>query len=101
MLNRWRLSFLSFAGIIPEINVIDVDYTPMLNGANTLGSVVDAITNSILMRPLSSGDRTLVLDWLIDEYGVSADEPLTTGVPEQISALVAAVLLSSAYFQLR
>lgn len=101
MLNRWRLSFLSFAGIIPGIDVIDVDYTPMLNGANTLGSVVDAITDNILMRPLSSTDRTLVLDWLIDEYGVSADDPLTTGVPEQISALVAAVLLSSAYFQLR
>ena len=101
MLNRWRLSFLSFAGIIPEIDVIKVDYTPMLNGANTLGSVLDAITENILMRPLSASDRKLVLDWLIAEQGVGEDVPLTTGVPEQLSALVAAVLLSSAYFQLR
>jgi hypothetical protein len=101
MLNRWRLSFLSFAGFIPEIDVIQVDYTPMLNGANTLASVVDAITDQVLMRPLSETDRRIVLDWLIDEQGVSENIPLTTGVPEQVSALVAAVLLSSAYFQLR
>jgi uncharacterized protein (DUF1800 family) len=101
MLNRWRLSFLSLAGFIPEINVIQVDYTPMLRGANTLGGVVDAITESVLMRPLSATDRDILMRWLIDEYAVSESDPLTTGVPEQVSALVAAVLLSSAYFQLR
>ncbi len=101
MLNRWRLSFLSFAGIIPEIGVIDVDYTAMLNGANTLAGVVDAITDGVLMRPLSTDDRQLILDWLIQEQGVDADTRLSTGVPEQVSALAAAVLLSSAYFQLR
>lgn len=101
LLNRWRLSFFSFAGIIPGIDFIQVDYTPMLNGANTLGSVVDAITNGVLMRPLSSTDRQLVLEWLTEEYGVTENDTLTTGIPEQIAALVAAVLLSSAYFQLR
>jgi hypothetical protein len=101
MLNRWRLSFLSFAGYIPEINVIQIDYALMLNGVNTLTGVVDAITNQVLMRPLSDTDRSIVLSWLMDEYGVNDDSPLTTGVPEQVSALVAAVLLSSAYFQLR
>ena len=90
-----------FAGIIPAIDVIDVDYTPMLNGANTLAGVVDALTENILMRPLSGADRGLLIDWLIEQQGVSADTPLSTGVPEQVSALVAAVLLSSAYFQLR
>ena len=101
MLNRWRLSFLSLAGFIPEINVIQVDYTPMLMGANTLSGVVDAISASVLMRPLSATDRGILVQWLIDEYAVSENDPLTTGVPEQVSALVAAVLLSSAYFQLR
>ncbi len=101
MLNRWRLSFLSFADYIPAIDVIDVDYTLMLNGANTLAGVVDAITDNILMRPLSETDRRLVLDWLMNEYGVNEDDTLTTGIPEQTSALVAAALLSSAYFQLR
>ncbi len=101
MLNRWRLSFISFAGYIPEIDVIDVDYTPMLNGANTPASVVDAITDNILMRPLSDSDRRLVLDWVIDEVGVAENEALAAGAPEELSALVAAVLISSAYFQLR
>jgi hypothetical protein len=101
LLNRWRLSFLSFAGIIPEIKVIDVDYGPMLNGADTLATVVDAITEAVLMRPLSSDDHGIILDWLKGEYGVPDDEVLAPGVPEQVSALVAAVLVSSVYFHLR
>ncbi len=101
LLNRWRLSFFSFAGILPEINVMQIDYAAMLNGASTLASLVDALTDSILMRPLSDTDRKFVLDWLTAEYGVSDDTPLPVGVPEQVSALVAAALISSAYFQLR
>ena len=89
------------AGVIPEIDVFQIDYAPMLNGANTLGSVLDAMTAQVLMRPLSATDRTIILDWLIAEQGVGENVPLTTGVPEQAAALVAAVLLSSAYFQLR
>jgi uncharacterized protein (DUF1800 family) len=101
MLNRWRLSFLSFAGIIPGIDVIQVDYTAMLNGANTLATVVDAITDAVLMRPLSSDDRAIILDWLMSEYGIPESEALQPTVPEQVSALVAAVLVSSVYFHLR
>ena len=101
MLNRWRLSFLSFAGIIPGVDVIQVDYTAMLNGANTLATVVDAITDAVLMRPLSRDDRAIILDWLMSEYGLPESEALQPTVPEQVSALVAAVLVSSVYFHLR
>lgn len=101
LLNRWRLSFLSFAGIIPDLNVIQIDYSLMLNGANTLDTVVDAITAAVLMRPLASDDRSTVLDWLTAELGISADTALPMGVPEQAAALLAAVLISSPYFQLR
>jgi hypothetical protein len=101
LLNRWRLSFLSFAGIIPGVNVIQVDYTAMLNGADTLATVVDAITDAVLMRPLSSDDRGIIIDWLKDEYEITETETLPVTVPEQISALVAAVLISSVYFHLR
>ena len=101
LLNRWRLSFLSFAGIIPGVNIIQVDYTAMLNGADTLATVVDAITDAVLMRPLSSDDRGTVIDWLKGEYGITETETLLVTVPEQVSALVAAVLISSVYFHLR
>jgi hypothetical protein len=101
LLNRWRLSFLSFAGIIPGVNVIQVDYTTMLNGADTLATVVDAIVDAVLMRPLSSDDRGIIIDWLKGEYGITETETLPVTVPEQISALVAAVLISSVYFHLR
>ena len=101
LLNRWRLSFLSFAGVIPEINVFQIDYTNLLNGADTLASVVDALTESVLMRPLSTKDRSFMLEWLVDEFGVAEDAGMPAGIPEQLAPLVAAVLLSSAYFQLR
>ena len=101
LLNRWRLSFLSFAGIIPGVDVIDVDYTTMLNGANTLETVVDTISEAVLMRPLSSDDRSTIVEWLKGELGVTEQELLPATVPEQASALVAAVLVSSVYFHLR
>jgi uncharacterized protein (DUF1800 family) len=101
LLNRWRLSFLSLANLIPEIDVIQLDYVSMLNGADTLATVTDAMTDSILMRPLSSADRAHVLAWLSDEYALAETETLPSGTPQQIAPLIAAVLVSSAYFQLR
>ena len=101
LLNRWRLSFLSFASILPEINVFQIDYPGMLNGANTLASTLDALTNSILMRPLSELDRQQMLDWLTGEYGLPENASLPVGTAEQIAPLISAVLISSAYFQLR
>jgi len=101
LLNRWRLSFLSFATVIPPISVFQIDYTTLLGGANTLAKIVDALTSSILMRPLSTADRSHILDWLVDEYGQAENVGLPAGTPELIAPLVAAVLVSSAYFQLR
>lgn len=101
LLNRWRLSFLSLANFIPEIDVFQINYPAMLNGATTLAGVVDAMVDNVLMRPLSAEDESYMLDWLVTEYGLSADDSLPAGTPEQIAPLVAAVLVSSAYFQLR
>ncbi len=101
LLNRWRLSFLSFAGLIPAINVIQIDYDRLLAGAGTLAGIVDALAESVLMRPLAAADRKHLLDWLVDEYGLSEATSLPAGVPAQVAPLVAAVLVSSAYFHLR
>jgi hypothetical protein len=101
LLNRWRLSFLSFAPVLPVLNVIQVDYPGMLSSANTLAAVVDTMTEAIVMRPLSDGDRDRMLAWLTAEYAVDQDTPLPAGTAEAIAPLVAAVLVSSAYFHLR
>ena len=101
LLNRWRLSFLSYAPYIPGIDVFQIDYLNLLGGAVTPAGVVDALTSNVLMRPLSLDDREIVIDWLVAETGVARDVALPAGVPEQVAALVAAVLVSSAYFQLR
>jgi len=101
LLNRWRLSFLSLANFIPAIDVFQIDYPSLLGGANTLASIVDAMIDSVLMRPLSAEDKAYMLDWLVTKYSQAADDTLPAGVAEQIAPLVAAVLVSSAYFQLR
>lgn len=101
LLNRWRLSFLSFAGLIPGLDVIQIDYPAMLDGADTLDTVVDRITDAVLMRPLSSGDRRIIVDWLAGETGVEASAALAPPVPVQVAALTSAVLVSSVYFHLR
>ena len=101
LLNRWRLSFLSLANFIPSINVFQIDYPTLLDGADTLAGIVDAMTDNVLMRPLSVEDKSYMLDWLVTEYSQAADDTLPAGIPEQIAPLVASVLVSSAYFQLR
>ena len=101
LLNRWRISFVSLSGLIPGVDVIDIDYAAMLQGANTVNEVIDAITDAVLMRPLAEADRTLLVEWLEGEFSVDRDDALAAGVPEVASALTAAVLISSAYFHLR
>ncbi len=101
LLNRWRLSFLSYAGIIPGLDVFQIDYAGMLNGANTLASILDALTAAILMRTIADADRDHLLQWLTGETGQADDAPLATATIDQLAPLIAAVLNSSAYFQLR
>ncbi len=101
LLNRWRLSFFSYAPFITAFDVFQIDYSNLLGGANTIATIIDALVNNILMRPLSSEDRATMIDWLVTETGVGENESLPSGVSEQVAPGVAAVLISSAYFQLR
>ena len=102
LLNRWRLSFLSLD--IPSIlnlGILDIDYPAMLNGADTLATVVDAIVDAVLMRPLSSEHRASILEWLTGYLNVTEEEVLAVNVAELAAALTATVLVGSVYFQLR
>lgn len=101
LLNRWRLSFLSYAPFFAQIGVFQIDYLGILNGADTVTAIVAALIDNFLMRPLTDADRTTLIDWLVTTYSVAADQVLPAGVTEQFAAAVTAVLISSAYFQLR
>ncbi|MDH3536860.1 MAG: DUF1800 domain-containing protein [Gammaproteobacteria bacterium] len=98
---RWRLSFLSLSGIIPDLDVIQIDYSAMLNGADTPTGIVDAITVAILMRPLAVEHRNMLLEWIEIEFGVKPSQTLPGILPLQAAVLLAAGLISSAYFHLR
>lgn len=101
LLNRWRLSFLSFAPYIPEIDVFQIDYASLTNNADTIANILDALVDNVLMRPLSAEDRSSMINWMVTEAGYAVDETLDPGIPETIAPVVMAVLISSAYFQLR
>ena len=102
LLNRWRLSFLSLdTPSILNLGILDIDYLSMLNGAETPATVVDAIVDAVLMRPLSNQHRDSILEWLTGYLNATEDEALAVGVPELAAALTSAVLVSSVYFHLR
>ncbi len=102
LLNRWRLSFLSLASFLPDLSgIIDIDYTNMLNGSDTPVTIVDALTNNFLMRPLSAPDRDLLIDWIMETYNKQRDESLSSEEMVIVPPLISAVMLSSSYFQLR
>ena len=61
-LNRWRLSFLSFAPLDPKIDAIQINYHRLLDGAETPTTVVDALVGNILMRTISATDRDLLIE---------------------------------------
>jgi uncharacterized protein (DUF1800 family) len=100
LLNRWRLSFLSLASIL-NLDVIDVDYAAILKGADTPATVVDGITEAVLMRPLSGNDRGILIEWITGYLNKTENQLLDASEIELASALTAAVLVSSAYFHLR
>ena len=73
----------------------------MLNNADTASTVVDAIVDAVLMRPLSNQHRASVLEWLTGYLNVTEDEVLAVVQPELAAAITSAVLVSSVYFHLR
>lgn len=101
MLNRWRMSFLSLAPVLPEIDVFDIDYETLTNGARTLNDIISGLEANVLMRSLSGKDRRIITKGLEEGYGGEADQELSPEEAQGVAALVAAVLISSAYFQLR
>jgi hypothetical protein len=101
LLNRWRLSFLSYAPYIPSIDVFQIDYASLTDNADSIATILDALVDNLLMRPLSAEDRSSMIAWMVTEAGYAEDETLPAGIPATIAPVVMAVLISSAYFQLR
>ncbi|MCG8668808.1 MAG: DUF1800 domain-containing protein [Pseudomonadales bacterium] len=100
LLNRWRLSFLSYAGQLANLDMFSVDYDQLIAGASNITELVDALAESILMRPLLSTDRQYLIDRVAEALSISVDTDLGAAATE-VAPLIAAIFISSAYFQLR
>ena len=96
-LNRWRIALALNAPAIQEI----LPVAWLSQGATTIAETVDAITANLLQRELADSDRQLIIDWIVDETGVGANEMLPDGTVAVLTPFIAALLASSAYYQLR
>ncbi|UCG71306.1 MAG: DUF1800 domain-containing protein [Chromatiales bacterium] len=96
-LNRWRIALALNAPVIQEY--FPVEHT--VAGATNLAETVDLAAAAVLYRELSVADRTTIIDWLVTELGVTAQQPLDQATVNALAPFVVAMLVSSVYFQLR
>ena len=97
LLNRWRIALVPG---IPDFQDL-FDLSRLSAGAGTIAELVDAVAANLLFRSLADEDRQGLIDYLSAQAGVEADTPLGAAVLRALSAVSAALLISSAYFQLR
>lgn len=97
LLNRWRIALVPG---IPDFQDL-FDLSRLSAGAGTIAELVDAVAANLLFRSLADEDRQGLIDYLSAQAGVEADTPLGAEVLRALSAVSAALLISSAYFQLR
>ena len=96
-LNRWRIALALNAPVIQEY--FPVEHT--VAGATNLAETIDLAAAAVLNRELSVEDRSTIIDWLVTELGVTAQQPLDQATVNALAPFVVAMLVSSVYFQLR
>jgi len=96
-LNRWRVAL---ALNVPAIRAV-FPLASTYQGADSIAEMVDQSASVLLHRELTVDDRDVIVDWLVRETGVSAEEPLDTTTLAALAPFVAAMLVSSVYYQLR
>ena len=77
------------------------DLSRLYAGAGTIAELVDALAANLLFRSLADEDRQGLIDYLSAQAGVDAATPLGAEALRALTAVSAALLVSSAYFQLR
>ncbi len=96
-LNRWRIGLALNVPAIQDYFPLDETYA----GAGSIAELIDTAAAALLYRELATADRDILIDWLVTETGVAADEPLDVPTLASIAPFVVAMLVSSVYFQLR
>jgi uncharacterized protein (DUF1800 family) len=96
-LNRWRIALALSAPGVRAVLPLASTY----QGAGSLAELVDQSASVLLHRELSVDDRVRVIEWLVDETGVAAEDPLDASTIAALAPFVVAMLVSSVYYQLR
>ena len=97
LLNRWRIALVPG---IPDFQDL-FGLSRLYAGAGTIAELVDALAANLLFRSLADEDRQGLIDYLSAQAGVDAATPLGAEALRALTAVSAALLVSSAYFQLR
>lgn len=93
-LNRWRIALFA-------VTSGQFALRPLAGDATTIETLVDALTASVLHRPLTSEDRGILITWLATLTSVAPSATLPNDAINNLIPAVVAMLISSAYFQLR
>lgn len=104
LLNRWRFSFFSFANQIEDLQVFTINWNELVGEPSNLGELLDNLAQNVLCRTLLDDDRESIINWIADKLSITEETSLVSVTAEQIqyvSAVMAAVLISSVYFQMR
>jgi uncharacterized protein (DUF1800 family) len=93
-LNRWRIALFSVTSGVFNLN-------NLAGNATTINTLVDTLATAVLHRPLRRGDRQTLVDWISGLFGTAPDTALPSSAIGNIVPATVAMLISSAYFQLR
>lgn len=101
LLNRWRLSFLlAFNGGL-ETPELSLDWNLLMGNANSIEELLVTMETGLLCREMLREDRENISQWLSSLAGEAPDSSLSRDVLVQLAPALAAILMSSAYFQMR
>ena len=101
LLNRWRLSFLSYSTLIPETAVFEVDYPRLLGNAASVEQILDSLAQKLLFITLAEEHRRAIVEGLETSLDIPPGFEFNVEVATNLAALLAAILISSDYFQYR
>lgn len=97
LLNRWRIAFTPGSPAFASLFAV----TSMVGDADTVNDILEAIRARLLFRPLNEDDRQLLIADLSASVGSPADRPLSAQAARAVALRALALLVSSAYFQIR
>ena len=84
-----------------ETPELSLDWNLLVGNANSIDELLAAMETGLLCREMLGEDRENISQWLSSLADAAPDSTLSRDVLAQLAPALAAILMSSAYFQMR